>query len=113
LALLAWLESMKPENQAIPATEARVAMLDKALKLNPNCERAHFYRGMLHKRLGNDKAAYKDFKDSADLNPRNIDAVREVRLYAMRKGGSVPPPGSKRTSQPPPGGGLFGKLFKK
>ncbi len=122
IALVAWLESAKPENLGTDATEKRVAMLDRALKLNAKCERAYFYRGMLFKRLGNEKGAYKDFKQAVDLNPRNIDATREMRLYAMRKNKpSASPPGPSNPStraggkKPPPdtGGGLFGKLFKK
>jgi len=122
LALVAWLESMKPENVGTDATEKRIAMLFQALKLNAKCERAYFYRGMLFKRLGNEKGAYKDFKVAVELNPRNIDATREMRLYAMRKKGVTSPPGpstpstrpgSKQPTPEPSGGGLFGKLFKK
>jgi tetratricopeptide (TPR) repeat protein len=135
LALLAWVEALKPANQTPQATLARIEMLDKAIGMNSRCERAFFYRGMLHKRLSNDAKAYKDFKVSAELNPRNIDAVREVRLWNMRKAkGAVPSstmpppmpgasnasPAARRASgRPPPKqddasrGGLFGKLFKK
>ena len=95
-------------------------MLDQALRLNSKCERAYFYRGMLYKRMGNEKGAYKDFKEAIELNPRNIDATREVRLYTMRKektGTSSPPvagPGGRHSKKPDPsGGGIFGKLFKK
>jgi Tfp pilus assembly protein PilF len=129
LALLAWLESMKPENQTPKATLERVAMLDRAVQLNENCERAYFYRGMLHKKLSNASQATRDFRKAVDLNPRNVDAAREVRLFEMRKGrSSAPPPESPgsgapksmrspsmRNSSPPEpkGGGLLGKLFKK
>jgi hypothetical protein len=79
---------------------------------------------MLFKRIDETTKAYKDFKKAADLNPRNLDAMREVRLHNMRggttRGQSKPPPGignSGRPSQKPPQpdglGGLFGKLFKK
>jgi curved DNA-binding protein CbpA len=113
LAMLAWLESQKTQDK--DQTRQRIAMLDKALKMNANCERAYFYRGMLHKRMDNTLAAVKDFKQAADLNPRNLDALREVRLYAMRKD----PAGSGKGNSMAPGkggdtgGGLFGKLFKK
>ena len=135
LALLAWLEAMKPENQGQQATLECIQKLDQALLVNDRCERAYFYRGMLNKRLQNAAAAVKDFRRAADLNPRNIDAIREVRLFEMRKGrtsNSVPPP-SQRPSQRPSGrpsgtgsdrpaqkkpaepslGNLFGRLFKK
>jgi tetratricopeptide (TPR) repeat protein len=112
VALLAWLEALKPENQTAPATEKRIAMLDRAIKLNDRCSNAYYYRGLLYKRIGNEKQAYKDFKDAADLNPRNIDAIREVRIYAMRKG-STPPPVAGGRKKPPEPTGIFGKLFKK
>jgi hypothetical protein len=96
--------------------------------MTANCERAYFYRGMLHKRMDNATAAVKDFKQASELNPRNLDALREVRLYAMRKdkpghtsspggnSGSIPPRNTaapKGPSKSDTGGGLFGKLFKK
>jgi Tfp pilus assembly protein PilF len=125
LALLAWIESQKPDNQSGPATLARIGMLDTAVTLNEKCERAYYYRAMLHKRLANERDAFRDFKKASDLNPRNLDAVREVRLANMRSTGKIQaaapsdaaPPSKRggRPSQRPPegGGGLFGKLFRK
>jgi tetratricopeptide (TPR) repeat protein len=130
LAMLAWLESMKPENQGPEPTMERIRMLDHAIAANARLERAYFYRGMLYKRINELHAAVKDFRNAAELNPRNLDAVREVRLFEMRRSkGSIPPPAPQRTSvrSAPPGkpsqppsketdpspGGLFGKLFKK
>jgi tetratricopeptide (TPR) repeat protein len=118
LALAAWLGSLKAENQTPTATMVAIAELDKAIQLSHRCERAYFYRGQLHKRAGNARQAVKDFRKAAELNPRNIDAAREVRLYEMRlQRGSVPPPapgapkkGAPEAAKP---GGLFGKLFKK
>ncbi len=104
LALLAWLDAQKADNQTAKASLECITALDRALSLNDRCERAYFYRGMLHKRLGNMQSAVRDFREAAELNPRNIDAVREVRLYGMR-----------RSSQPPPKStnGLFNRFFKK
>ena len=121
LAMLAWLEAQRAQDK--DQMRLRIAMLDKAIKMNANCERAYWYRGLLHKKMDNTVAAIKDFKEAADLNPRNLDALREVRLYAMRKDkpgssspGSIPPRNSsppKAGSKSDTGGGLFGKLFKK
>jgi hypothetical protein len=111
-ALLAWLLSMKPERQGESATEMLVEDLTKAIGLNKMCERAHFYRGMLLKRLKKDDIAVRDFRRAFELNPRNIDAQREVRLFEMRKGvGTSVNPGAKKGGEEK--GGLFGKLFKK
>jgi curved DNA-binding protein CbpA len=140
-AMMAWLESLKPENQGPEATQRKIEMLDHAIAKNDRLERAYFYRGLLYKRLNNVHRAASDFRRAAELNPRNIDAVREVRLFEMRKSrGSIPPPAPEekdkgtttgarralnaqgRPSSPPSKkekesdpslGGLFGKLFKK
>ena len=116
-AMVAWLDALKPDNQTPERTGVAITLLGRAIKLSDRCERAYFYRGMLHKRLGNPHAAVRDFRKAAELNPRNIDAVREVRLHEMRsQKGSLPPPPKKKGGSNPPvpaKGGIFGKLFKK
>ena len=88
-------------------TRDLIVKMDEAVRMNGNCERAHFYRGMLHKRTENPKQALKDFKRAVELNPHNLDAAREIRLYGMRQPAAAggKPDGSV--------GGLFGRLFKK
>jgi tetratricopeptide (TPR) repeat protein len=117
MATLAWLDAQKPEWLSREKTLEKIAVLDRCIKKNDNCERAYFYRGMLYKRIDEPNKALKDFKKVAELNPRNLDAMREVRLHNIRGGASKPPPGmGGRTSKAPPAdtlGGLFGKLFKK
>jgi hypothetical protein len=117
LATLAWLDAQKPEWLSREKTLEKCLLLDRCVQKNPNCERAYFYRGMLYKRAEEHNKALKDFKKAAELNPRNLDAMREVRLHHMRGGVSKPPPGmTGRPSKPPEPetlGGLFGKLFKK
>ncbi|HEY1957971.1 MAG TPA: DnaJ domain-containing protein [Polyangiaceae bacterium] len=113
IALIAWLDALKPSAQSPEATQTYIAELDRALKLNERCERAYFYRAMLHKRLRRDALAFKDFKKVAELNPKNIDAQRELRLYEMRGGSQRPT--TAVPSQPPASNkpGLFQKFFKK
>ncbi len=119
VALLAWLTSLKPESQSPEKTMASVEQLSKAIKMNDRCEKAYFWRGMLFRRLGKDDLALRDFRQVTELNPRNIDAAREVRLHVMRNGGRSSSPPPRRNSPPPPKGGdgpqkgLFGRLFKK
>jgi tetratricopeptide (TPR) repeat protein len=128
-ALMAWLDSMRPEAQNESGTRRQIDILDAAVAMNEKCERAHFYRAMLKKRIGEKAGAYQDFKRSAELNPRNVDAQREVRLYQMRaekRGG----PDSKSVAKDArdardardakdakeakePAKGLFGRLFRK
>jgi len=130
LAMLAWLLALKPENQTADKTKDSIAMLDRAIAMSGRSEKAYFWRGMLNKRLGRAELAFRDFKTSAELNPRNIDAAREVRLHRMRRGprSSSPPPLNSSRSVPPPGSArpkpnsvrpeepkpsLLGRFFKK
>jgi tetratricopeptide (TPR) repeat protein len=107
VAMMAWLQSLKPVKQDSASTQEQVVELTRAISISQACERAFFYRAMLLKRLGDEARAIKDFKRAVELNPRNVDAQREVRLYNMRGGGPTKPGGKKEE------GGIFGKLFKK
>lgn len=111
IALLAWIESLK--DASAEATQARIADLDRAIEINDRCERAYYYRAMLYKRHNRDGPAFKDFLKVSQLNPKNIDAQRELRLYEMR--GSGPRPQSQAPAQTPVAQkpGLFQKFFKK
>lgn len=82
-ALLVWVQ-VKPETANGPLTEL-CKELDALLGREPDSERALFYRGQIRKRLGRDAAAAADFARAAELNPQNLDAVREVRIHNMRK----------------------------
>jgi tetratricopeptide (TPR) repeat protein len=124
LAMVTWLDSQKPEWIGREKTLEKISILDKCIKMNANSERAYFWRGMLFKRIDETSKAMKDFKKAAELNPRNLDALREVRLHNIRGGQSKPPPGGgsggggaarpgAKPAQPEGLGGLFGKLFKK
>jgi curved DNA-binding protein CbpA len=126
MALLAWVVALKPESQTPGKAAECIDQLSAAIKMNDRCEKAYFWRGMLLKRIGKEAQALKDFGRAAELNPRNIDAAREVRLHKMRGGRSTAPARTdggaqspRKTSAPqkpgqrPQKGGLFGRLFKK
>jgi curved DNA-binding protein CbpA len=113
IAMLAWLQSLKPQKQDPASTQQQVAELTRAIGISQACERAFFYRAMLLKRLGQEGPAVKDFKRAMELNPRNVDAQREVRLYNMRGGDKAKPSNAPASKGKDEGGGIFGKLFKK
>ena len=113
LAMLAWLEALKPDGQSPEATQAKIAMLNKACSMNAKCERAFYYRAMLHKRAGYEEQAIADFKTATTLNVHNVDAQRELRLLEMRrKSGASKPPEAEKTEKAEKTS-LFGRLFKK
>ncbi len=57
---------------------------DRALAIAKDHDRAHFYKALTLRRLGREPDAIKHFKLAADANPKNLDALREVRLARMR-----------------------------
>jgi curved DNA-binding protein CbpA len=97
-ALYGWLLHLMNPSESAPFDEI-LSALDRAIKGNPNSERTHYYRGVVLKRLKRDQEALQHFRAAMNINPRNVDASREVRLATMR-----------RESKPPPG--LLSKLFK-
>jgi tetratricopeptide (TPR) repeat protein len=79
-----------------------VDLLDAALSKNDRCERAYFTRAQVRKRMGRVELAMKDFKEVCELNPSNLDAARELRIYEMRKSKlpSAAPPQKSPSSSP-------------
>ncbi len=119
MTLLIWIRAMRRgdpaelrEGQTTTHYDDLIHILDGILTKEKEFERALYYRGVLLKRSGRVEKAIRDFRLSAQLNPKNLDAVREVRLYEMRKRGS----GGAAPKEAPKGGeqdGLFGKFFKR
>lgn len=94
-ALVAWIDGSKASS-ATRVVEDAVVRLSRALEASDSMERAFVWRATLLKKLGRITEAVSDFKSAVELNPHNIDAAREVRLYNMRQskddplGGGVP-----------------------
>jgi curved DNA-binding protein CbpA len=118
-ALLLWLEALKPVHHDPGATTGYIDRLAALIARHPACERALYYRGMLYKRLGEHPYAMSDFNKVHALNPDDIDAQREIRVYNSRGVKSIPP--GRRVTSAPAGKsvrpsaehGLLGKLLKK
>lgn len=105
-AMKAWLLMQKHPGKAAPLSDMLVSAT-AAIDLHADHEKALMYKGLILKRMGRTAEAYKFFRKVTQLNPRNVEAAREVRLSNMR---------GERVSKapPPPGaGGLLGNLFKK
>ncbi|MDP1920320.1 MAG: DnaJ domain-containing protein [Myxococcales bacterium] len=54
--------------------------ITNCLKRNPNIVAAHFHQGMMHRILGDMPTAKKHFNATAKLDPKHIDAQRELRM---------------------------------
>jgi tetratricopeptide (TPR) repeat protein len=103
-AMLAWIQAHRigappDEHSRKDHYKRQIALLDEVIASDKNFAKALYYRGELLKRSGDEEKSYRDFRKVVQLDPRNIDAAREVRLYELR---------AKKKQ-----GGLFGRLFKK
>ena len=82
-ALLAWILYERHAGEEAPLAEM-LELVDKALGMHEGHDRAHYYRGAVLRRLGRERDAIRAFRKASTLNPRNVDALREVRLAEMR-----------------------------
>jgi curved DNA-binding protein CbpA len=79
--------------------------IERALALAPTHDRAFYYKGMVLDRMSRSREATDCFCKAANLNPKNIEAVRMVRLAKIRVDTEGSAGGSKDS--------LFGKIFGK
>lgn len=109
-ATYAWtLFNLEDSEQHLPTM---LSHIDTALSIAPTHDRAHFYKALTMRRLGRETDAIKHFRLASEANPRNLDALREVRLARMRgqlsRGSDPPPPGGAKSGKEE---GLLSKLF--
>jgi curved DNA-binding protein CbpA len=83
VALEAWA-SVRGGEATEEELRAALAQMERAVNLDRTSEQAVYHRGLVHKRLGNVPAAFRDFARAVQLNPKHADAEREVRIFAMR-----------------------------
>ena len=117
-AMYAWLLMQKFPGQDAPLHKM-LESVDKALAAHERHERANLLKAQILRKMGRQDEALTWFRKVAEINPRNVDAVREVRVATMRSKGSGASVGGKggkggkgkgKKEEP---SGLFGKLFKK
>lgn len=102
----AWLLMQKyPKDDSL--VDRMFEAANAALKLQDKHEKANLYKAQLLRRIGKQKDAFLFFKKVAEINPRNVEAQREIRIATMRQGGTP------REKVEKAAGGFFGKLFGK
>ena len=98
LAAQAWAIYMDPSRK--PEGPQARAMMNQALTIDPNCDRANYQLGVIA-RVENDlDKAEKYFRETVRANPRHLEAAQEIRLIDLRK--------RKAAEAPPPKKGFFG-----
>ena len=120
ISLLTWIQAQRrapppPLREGAVSThyDDLIKTLDAVLAKEPRYERALFYRATLLKRSGRLERALAEFRLVAEINPRNIDAAREVRLHEMRTGGGAKAPHPSGNPEAPEGAGIINKIFKR
>ena len=83
LAMWAKLKAMVRDRGA--PIDDLINNLRQAEEMSPNSVRVHLYLGQLLKRDGSEAEALTHFKKVLDVNPKHIEAAREVRIMEMRK----------------------------
>jgi len=80
--------------------------LDKALELHDRHEKALMTKAQILQRFDQNDKAHELYEKVLEINPKNVDAERQVRLARMRASG-----GPKKKKSDSSDGGFLGKLF--
>ncbi|MEI8254627.1 MAG: hypothetical protein WCJ30_03050 [Deltaproteobacteria bacterium] len=100
----------------MPPSDEVVRLLTQAVSLAPKFDRARVQLGTALKRRGDARGALAQFRAAVEANPKNNDAVRELRLAQMRSRDGVDmnaqAPADKNDPKKKPEG-IFGRFLKK
>lgn len=83
-ALLGWL-IYQHDGAGLVANDHVWKCLNRALKREPLCEEALYYKGLVLGRTGEPDHAYAHFQRVLMLDPKHVGAEREVRIHEMRR----------------------------
>ena len=88
-AVIAWCSCGAGLSCSNDSLERALLALDKTITGDPECVRALFYRAQIADRLGRTEAAVRDHQKVVRLEPRHVEARRELRLHEMRRGANA------------------------
>lgn len=91
------------------ASEA-IAAVQKAIEIRPQLARSYEALGRIYKGENDEKKAKLYLNKCLELDPKNVNAQRELRLMAMRSQGNA---SGKQEPAKKEDGGFLSKLFKK
>ena len=110
--MVAWILLLRDGIDDEEVADEIRSLLRKTFAINSDHVHGHFVRANFLKRTGDHDKALKHFKKVARLDPKNLEALREVRVGTMRQSrgrSSAPPPARGDSNRP----NLFSKFFKK
>ncbi|MBW2719033.1 MAG: DnaJ domain-containing protein, partial [Deltaproteobacteria bacterium] len=102
-AMKAWILLLRDGVEAEGVPDQIRSLLRKTFAINTDHVHGHFVRAHFLKRQGDHDKALKHFRKVARLDPKNIEALREVRIGNMRlqRGRSSAPPPARGDSKRP------------
>lgn len=83
IAWRAWARFGASKNKRADYEQCMAECME-AVKLSPHCSAGHLFIGQMSKLTGDQKRAEKAFKAVLAIEPDNIEARRELRLFASR-----------------------------
>ena len=93
------------------ATQAEVeGLLGTALAVDPDHVESLVLRGRMSQRLGRSEEAVRDYRRAAHLDPKNLEANREIRLAGIRKRHQAEEEAAAAAAE---SGGAFGRWRRK
>ena len=81
-------------------------MIQQALQMRERLDEAHEFLGRIARIEGDDLTAKSEFEKALRINPKNVEAARELRLFTMRDA-------KKKDSKKDGLQGLLGKVLKR
>lgn len=116
-ALFAWIAAQDAERGETRRYDDLIAILTQSSAADPKNLKMRIWKAQVLGFAGKAEEAVREYRRIVELDPRNVDAQREIRLHTMRKerrAGETSPPSSKGAKKEAEDkGGLFGKLFKR
>jgi cytochrome c-type biogenesis protein CcmH/NrfG len=83
LAGKAWAIYLDPARKA--DVEQVKSLLAEALRLDGDCDRAHYYGGVIARVEEDMELAERFFRNAIRVNPKHTEALAELRLIEMRR----------------------------
>ncbi len=113
-AFHAWVLANMPGGN--PDLRELLEVLEMAHQRSPKNVRILSYQAQLQMRAGDVRPAIATFRKVLELDPKNLDAQREIRLFEMRRqasGASHPPAETQRAAKSSaPRSSIIGRLFQ-
>jgi tetratricopeptide (TPR) repeat protein len=88
-AALRYAEFRRADGQPGQNIELALVQLTALITEAPACARAHYFKGLLLLGLDDSAAAKASFARAHELDPRNIDAERQLRAIKLRERGAA------------------------